>query len=79
MNFQTLVSNTTEGAVQVTMNTACRPDEEKERYRAALVKIAKGLTSSLAGNPCLWPSTVAYLALGGAIVDGQDVDNVDDL
>ncbi len=56
-----------------------RAVERDKRYRAALRRIAKGDYSDIAGDPGLWASTIAYLALGGSVVDGQCVDEVDHL
>ena len=55
------------------------PDDEKARYKAALVRIAKGAASDLAAAPSEWSSTIAYFALDGAVVNGQRIDNVDNL
>jgi hypothetical protein len=46
----------------------------------ALVKIAfDSDVSDLAGNPSLWASTIAYLALGGNIFQGRKVDTKDEV
>jgi len=54
-------------------------DEKTDQYKAALVRIAKGETSDLAADPHQWSSTIAYLALGGSIVEGKRLDSVDEL
>jgi hypothetical protein len=45
------------------------------RQAHALDQIAFGHADSLAGNPLLWPSTLAYLGLGGRIEEGQRLDS----
>ncbi len=51
----------------------------EKRYRAALKSIAQGNYSDFAGDPMQWASTIAYRALGGTVVNGQRVDDVDNL
>ena len=48
--------------------------------REALERIAfDSDVTCLAGNPLLWPSEIAYIALGGRIKDGQRVDTRESL
>lgn len=49
---------------------------EIERLRDALVRISDGEASELASDPSQWPSTIAFLALGGEIRDGQRIYNI---
>lgn len=50
--------------------------EQWAAMRRALLRIAYDETlSDLAGDPSLWPFTVAYLALGGRAVDGKLLDD----
>jgi hypothetical protein len=49
-------------------------------YKEALLKIAFDFknVSCLAGNPMKWPTTIAYIALGGQIVQGERVNKEED-
>ncbi len=49
--------------------------EDLSVKEAALRQIARGDCCYLAGNPDKWPSTIAYLALGGRIEDGVMLDD----
>jgi hypothetical protein len=49
------------------------------RLEAALAYIAFGPVSDLAGNPLLWPSTVAYVSLGGRFEAGARQDTLEAL
>lgn len=56
-----------------------QPSESKksnnDAFEEALIKIAFDPdVSDLAGNPGLWSSTIAYLALGGRIEGGKKLD-----
>lgn len=52
----------------------------KPEYEEALTKIAFDPdVSDLAGNPGLWASTIAFLALGGRIEGGRKIDTKDDV
>lgn len=44
------------------------------QMESALAIIAFGDCNALAGNPMMWPSTVAYAGLGGRFEHGQQVD-----
>lgn len=52
-----------------------------EVTRASLLRLVFGnanmdiVAASLSANPFEWPSTKAYIALGGEIVDGVMIDN----
>jgi hypothetical protein len=54
--------------------------QSKPEYEAALIKIAFDPdVSDLAGNPSLWASIIAFLALGGRIAGGKKIDTKDDV
>ena len=54
--------------------------KENQLLREALMKIAFGDPFNMfAGNPFLWPETIAYLALGGRMEAGVRLDTKEDL
>ena len=53
---------------------ATLPPARAARVKAAARIAHDGDLCSLTGDPGLWPWTVAYLALGGRVIDGVVVD-----
>ncbi len=48
--------------------------ERADQMEMALSIIAFGKTNAFAGNPMMWPSTIAYAGLGGRYEQGKQVD-----
>lgn len=52
--------------------------DETATLREALARIAfpeESDVDGLSGNPCKWPSTIAYHALGGRYLQGMRLDS----